>query len=113
MCSSVMLTGLMLFVLRPYSVESFFRTYFCLIQLWLHSNSMRKNKTQRWRISKCTVCLRSCREVPYLEGAVYKGFVQIDHYAVLAIVCYADLWQEELGWRLQRKHTHAYLMVSI
>lgn len=51
--------------------------------------------------------------MPYLEGAVYKGFVQIDHYAVLAIVCYADLWQEELGWRLQRKHTHAYLMVSI
>lgn len=41
----------------------------------------------------------------YLEGAVYKGFVQVDHHTVLAIVYYTDLRQEELGWRLQRQHT--------
>lgn len=43
--------------------------------------------------------------VNYLEGAVYKGFVQVDHDTVLAVVLYADLWQEELGWWLQRQHT--------
>lgn len=41
----------------------------------------------------------------YLEGAVHEGFVQVDHHAVLAVVCYTDLWQEELGWWLQRQHT--------
>lgn len=38
----------------------------------------------------------------YLEGAVHKGFVQVDHHAALAVVCDVDLWQQELGWWLQR-----------
>lgn len=50
-------------------------------------------------------CFDSGGEVKYLEGAVYEGFVQVDHHAVLAVVCYTDLWQEELGWWLQRQHT--------
>jgi len=44
-------------------------------------------------------------EVNYLEGAVYEGFVQVDHHTVLAVVIDTDLWQEELGWRLQRQYT--------
>lgn len=46
------------------------------------------------------------RDVKYLEGAVYKGFVQVDHHTVLAVVHYTDLRQEELGWWLQRQYTH-------
>ena len=43
--------------------------------------------------------------VNYLEGAVYEGFIQVDYHTVLAVVIYTDLWQEELGWRLQRQYT--------
>lgn len=41
----------------------------------------------------------------YLEGAVYEGFVQVNHHTVLAVVCYTDLRQEELGGRLQRQYS--------
>ena len=55
--------------------------------------------------SVCARVLVSGSVVNYLEGAVYEGFVQVDHHTVLAVVCYTDLWQEELGWWLQRQHT--------
>lgn len=41
--------------------------------------------------------------VNYLKGAVHESFVQVDDDTVLAVVCYADFWQEELGWWLQRQ----------
>lgn len=47
----------------------------------------------------------------YLEGAVHKGFVQVDHHAALAVVCDVDLWQQELGWWLQRPK-YAFLYSS-
>lgn len=49
----------------------------------------------------------------YLEGAVYEGFVQVDHHTVLAIVYDTDLRQEELGWRLQRQHTTFRIYIYI
>lgn len=39
----------------------------------------------------------------YLEGAVHEGLVQVDDHTVLAVVRYADLGQQELGWRLRRQ----------
>lgn len=39
----------------------------------------------------------------YLKGAVHQGLVQVDDDTVPAIVCYTDLWQEELGWWLRRQ----------
>lgn len=49
------------------------------------------------------LCYRQASIVNYLKGAVHKSFVQVDDDTVLAVVCYADLWQEELGWWLQRQ----------
>lgn len=37
-----------------------------------------------------------------LERAVDEGFVQVNHHTIPAVVCYTDLWQKELGWRLGR-----------
>lgn len=39
----------------------------------------------------------------YLKGAVHEGLVQVDDDTVPAVVCYTDLWQEELGWWLRRQ----------
>lgn len=59
-----------------------------------------------WMCTQVIVCVLCRRGVAnYLEGAVYEGFVQVDHHTVLAIVWYTDLWQEGLGWRLQRQYT--------
>lgn len=49
------------------------------------------------------LCYRQASVVNYLKGAVHESFVQVDDDTVLAIVCYADFWQEELGWWLQRQ----------
>lgn len=37
----------------------------------------------------------------YLKGAVHEGLVQVDDDTVPAVVCYTDLWQQELGWWLR------------
>lgn len=39
----------------------------------------------------------------YLKGAVHQGLVQVDDDTVPAVVCYTDLWQQELGWWLSRQ----------
>lgn len=39
----------------------------------------------------------------YLKGAVHQGLVQVYDDTVPAVVCYTDLWQEELGWWLRRQ----------
>lgn len=39
----------------------------------------------------------------YLKGAVHEGLVQVDDDTVPAVVCYTDLWQQELGWWLRRQ----------
>lgn len=49
------------------------------------------------------MCYRQASVVNYLKGAVHESFVQVDDDTVLAVVCYADFWQEELGWWLQRQ----------
>lgn len=53
----------------------------------------------------CNLCVtEGDGVVNYLEGAVHKSFIQVDHYTVLPVVCDADLWQEEFGWWLQRQY---------
>lgn len=56
-------------------------------------------------LSTQVFALQGAGVVNYLEGAVYKSFIQVNHDTVLAVVRYADLWQEELGWWLQRQYT--------
>lgn len=49
------------------------------------------------------LCYIQTSVVNYLKGAVHESFIQVDDDTVLAVVCYADFRQEELGWWLQRQ----------
>lgn len=85
-----------------------FRIYFCIILLSLSGCAV----TARHNGNLCTL-KRVFVWGKYLEGAVYEGFVQVDHHTVPAVVSYTDLRQEELGRRLQRQYTHFTIRVYI